>query len=99
MQRDSKATVRDHGSSSRGEGPDVSHQETFGEPYLTSDEVASRLHLTRGAVEGWRRKGVGPPFRRVGRGKKGKVLYLWSEVREWMDSNKVTPEASDDERP
>ena len=48
------------------------------EGFLTEQELADRLRLSRSSV--WKLRGQGLPFMRVG----GGIRYLWSEVEMWL---------------
>lgn len=50
-------------------------------PLLTTKEAAAFLKLCAGTLENWRRKGKGPPFRRI----EGTVRYPASELAAWVD--------------
>ena len=48
------------------------------EDFMTEQELADRLRLSRSSV--WKLRGQGLPFMRVG----GGIRYLWSEVEMWL---------------
>jgi len=50
--------------------------------WMTSKEVAARLGITVKTLYLWRREGVGPPWRRVGRNSRS-VRYPVSKFEEW----------------
>lgn len=52
--------------------------------YLTTEEVAAMLHLSKATLERWRRQGDGPPFVRAGR---RRVLYPADGVDRWLADN------------
>ena len=45
-------------------------------------EVAGYLEIPEHTLAQWRRRGIGPQFRRVGR----HVRYRWSDVDLWIDA-------------
>jgi excisionase family DNA binding protein len=49
--------------------------------YLRDSEVATMLGLSRSAVIGWRRDGVGPRYLKLGRA----VRYKRTDVAEWAE--------------
>ena len=49
----------------------------------TTSQVAEELHTTVAALAQMRYMGTGPKFIKCGR----KVLYRWSDVQDWLDSN------------
>jgi predicted DNA-binding transcriptional regulator AlpA len=57
------------------------------EPYVDEKELAQRTGVSRRTWQKYRVMGVGPPYRKLER----RVLYLWSEVRAWIDAQIVTP--------
>ncbi len=50
-------------------------------PLLTQGQLAEWLCVTPRALEIWRLKGTGPPFRRIGKG----VRYERDRVQAWLD--------------
>lgn len=50
----------------------------------TSKEVAAYLHTTEAGLAQMRHRGTGPRFCRVGN---RKVIYRWSDVRDYLDEN------------
>ncbi|MDT8901833.1 helix-turn-helix transcriptional regulator [Anaeroselena agilis] len=48
--------------------------------YLTSDELAERLKVTRKTIDRWRKDGL--PYIKVGR----LVRFEWSKVESWIMS-------------
>ena len=51
---------------------------------LTSEELSKFLGLSPHTIEMWRRKKVGPPWRKLQRS----VRYRESEVLEWMEKQR-----------
>ncbi|HYH47810.1 MAG TPA: helix-turn-helix domain-containing protein [Thermoanaerobaculia bacterium] len=58
-------------------------------PDLTEQEIALLERVSVRTVQGWRRKGGGPPFRKAGLGLTGAVRYPVAEYRKWRDSRVV----------
>lgn len=50
-----------------------------------ASEVAAVLHTTEGGLAQMRHRGTGPKFCKIG---PRKVLYLWSDVRDYLESLK-----------
>jgi hypothetical protein len=48
-------------------------------PKATPGEVAEYLRKPVKTLAEWRSKGIGPPYKKVGRG----VFYDWADVDEW----------------
>ncbi len=49
--------------------------------FLTADEVSSILQISPSTLTGWRQKGEGPPFVKVGR---KCVRYPEADLRTWV---------------
>lgn len=47
--------------------------------FLTADEVAARWRMSKRTLEGWRQRGLGPAFKKIG----GKVVYPLRAVEEF----------------
>lgn len=52
------------------------------ERMLTEREVASLLGVSHRTVQDWRRRGVGPPFWKMGRS----VRYATSDLQQWLET-------------
>lgn len=52
----------------------------------TPAQVAQALGTTEAGLAQMRYRGAGPKFVKVGTGHRGRVLYRWSDVREFLDS-------------
>lgn len=63
------------------------------EETATSKDVAAYLHTTESGLAQMRYRGTGPKFIKVG---PRKVLYRWSDVRDYLDANTV--QRTDDSR-
>lgn len=55
--------------------------------YLTEKELAQRLGFSERTVQGWRGRGSGPPYRRVGR---RAIRYIWEECEAWVNENRFS---------
>jgi len=53
----------------------------------TPKEVAAALHTTEAGLAQMRYRGTGPKFRKVA---SRKVIYLWSDVQDYLDANTMT---------
>lgn len=62
-----------------------------GPPLLTPDEVAALLKVTPKTLEGWREKGTGPAFVRLGH---RTVRYSTTALKDWLDKSSSTPTAN-----
>ncbi len=54
--------------------------------YLTSEETAELLKISRRTLERMRLTGDGPPFMKIGSGKRSRVLYKQSHITEWLEN-------------
>ncbi|OSC32301.1 DNA-binding protein [Mycobacterium vulneris] len=52
-------------------------------PHATPAELAEYLHTTTASLAQDRYRGTGPKFIKRGR----RVLYRWSDILEWLESN------------
>jgi hypothetical protein len=59
----------------------------------TAKEVAAYLHTTEAGLAQLRYRGMGPKFIKIG---PRKVIYRWSDIREYLDAN--TMQRTDDPR-
>ena len=50
--------------------------------FLTQNEVADRLRINERTVEGWRWKGIGPAFHKIG----GVVRYSLEDIEQYERS-------------
>jgi excisionase family DNA binding protein len=60
--------------------------------FLTTRELARWLKVDERTPEGWRARGAGPPFIRLG----ATVRYSRRAVREWMNARVVDPRTPDE---
>ena len=58
--------------------------------YLTEDELAKELGVTRKTIRNWRALGEAPLLTRIGR----KIFYARADVRKWLQSQRVEQEAA-----
>lgn len=56
------------------------------ERMMRETEVAALLGVSRRTLQGWRWRGGGPPYVRIG----GAVRYEPTEVRAWLDAQRRT---------
>ena len=54
------------------------------ETYLTTNDAAALICLSRRTLEKWRVQGQGPAYRKFGK----RVVYAVSDLREWADSRR-----------
>lgn len=52
--------------------------------FLTSNEAADLLRISRRTLERMRVDGSGPPYVKVGAGKRSRVLYREIEIDAWL---------------
>jgi hypothetical protein len=50
---------------------------------LHPTQVAQRYGMTPESLANWRREGKGPPYVRLGNGKRPRVMYRVDDVLEW----------------
>lgn len=53
--------------------------------YLTSEETAELLKISRRTLERMRLTGDGPPFMKIGSGKRSRVLYKHADIADWLE--------------
>lgn len=56
---------------------------------LSQRQVALRLGVSARTIEGWRARGVGPPFLRLSA---RAVRYRSSDLEQWLDQHRVADE-------
>lgn len=56
--------------------------------FLSSAELADMLQMSPRTLEGMRMDGRGPKYVRLGKGGKAKVLYLLSDVQDWINAHR-----------
>ena len=60
-------------------------KETLRDEWADQEEVALRLKVSKRTVEGWRLRGFGPPYCKLGKA----VRYRLSAVERWADAQEV----------
>jgi predicted DNA-binding transcriptional regulator AlpA len=53
---------------------------------LTPEQAAKLLHLSPRTLEGFRRRGDGPKFSKLGDGRSARILYPRAEIDAWIAS-------------
>lgn len=59
--------------------------------YLNTVEAAKLLKSSPRTLEGFRVDGTGPPFFKVGPGRKANVLYRRHDLKAWLEKFKFEP--------
>jgi len=54
--------------------------------YVTTVEAAKQLKLSPKTLERYRVEGKGPPFHKLGSGKRARVLYKITDLEAWLQS-------------
>ena len=52
--------------------------------FLTTQEVADILRVSKRTLEWWRLEGTGPSFYRFGKGGKARIVYDAEDVKVWV---------------
>lgn len=52
-------------------------------------ETAQIIGVSNSTLENWRREGICLPFKKVDNGKRGRVLYLKTDIAEWLSKTNV----------
>lgn len=55
--------------------------------FFTTKQLGPILTASPRTLEGWRLRGKGPPFLRLGSAKNAKVVYLRADVELWLSKN------------
>ena len=55
---------------------------------MTTTETATYLSVHRQTLNGWRHKGVGPPYVRLS---SGRIGYLVADIDAWLAERRVVP--------
>lgn len=58
---------------------------------LTTDEAAKLIRVSPRTMERWRGEKNGPPYIKLGRGKRARVFYELNALRVWMMQQQKTP--------
>lgn len=64
------------------------------DPYLSTAAVAALLNIDKRTLQRYRSNGGGPRFIKLGPGKRAKILYLRTDIDQWLASRtfRVTAE-------
>jgi predicted DNA-binding transcriptional regulator AlpA len=65
------------------------HEAGTSNQLLSQRQVAVRLGVSARTIEGWRARGVGPPFLRLSA---RAVRYRSSDLEQWLDQRRVAEE-------
>ena len=57
--------------------------------FLPAKEVAQILNVNEVTLRRWRSNGSGPPFYKIGEGHTGRIIYAETEVRKWLQDQRV----------
>lgn len=53
---------------------------------LNQKQTANILGISSGSLENWRKEGIGPSYKKIENGKRGRVLYPKSAIVEWLNN-------------
>lgn len=53
---------------------------------LNQKQTAEIIGVSSSTLENWRKEGVGPEYKKVSNGKKGRVLYVKTCLVEWLNN-------------
>lgn len=53
---------------------------------LNQKQTATILGISSGSLENWRKEGIGPSYKKIENGKRGRVLYPKSAIVEWLNN-------------
>lgn len=53
---------------------------------LNQKQTADILGISSGSLENWRKEGIGPSYKKIENGKRGRVLYPKSAIVEWLNN-------------
>ena len=59
---------------------------TRGIDLVTEQMLATEMGVSRRTLQGWRQKGIGPPFLRLAKGRL--IRYRQSDIMAWLDQQK-----------
>lgn len=63
-----------------------------GPMYLTPKEAGTYIRRSVSTLEEWRRTKKGPPYIKIGPGKRAGVFYYRPDLDSWMLSQRMSPE-------
>ena len=53
---------------------------------LNQKQTAELLNVSDSTLENWRKAGIGPCYKKIENGKKGRVLYPKSAIIDWLNN-------------
>lgn len=53
---------------------------------LNQKQTADILGISSGSLENWRKEGIGPSYKKIENGKRGRVLYPKTAIVEWLNN-------------
>lgn len=53
--------------------------------FLTSEEAADYIRISRRTLEHWRVRGGGPKYYKLGSAKRSRVLYTREDMEDWLE--------------
>lgn len=56
---------------------------------LTPTEAAELINVTPKTLANWRYQGIGPAYRKLGRGRGGLVRYPRRSIEQWLDAQTI----------
>ena len=57
---------------------------------LNQSQTAELLGVSCSSLENWRKEGIGPSYKKIENGKRGRVLYPKSSIVEWINNTVKT---------
>lgn len=57
---------------------------------LNEANTAKIIGVSSSTLSNWRKEGLGPNFKKIDNGKKGKVIYTKQAVAEWLSQTVLT---------
>lgn len=52
---------------------------------LNQKQTAEIIGVSSSTLDNWRREGIGPSYKKIDNGKRGRVLYVKTELLEWLN--------------
>ena len=53
---------------------------------LNQKQTAEIIGVSSSTLENWRKEGVGPEYKKIDNGKKGRVLYIKTSLLAWLNN-------------
>lgn len=53
---------------------------------LNQKQTAEIIGVSSSTLENWRKESVGPEYKKIDNGKKGRVLYVKTSILEWLNN-------------